>query len=236
MIQFLRTCLLVSIALSPLGHAGNSAAQDEVVEPKDGGRRVIIGGLDIEDTSTKKVSPHEKRQNDTIEYFTRTHKALDTLSAGGQATVEQLSDSMVSHLNAVYLYCTIKQGACPLVLDAILETDIAISKLGGTLDCPNLTKFWRAWLRDDYENRQQFLVKTGYLQTTAEFTTQQRPKYVQCKPTVAGVVQGSGPHASFFRERFAAGAAPRVNFEKTLRLLNALKEIPNLLADLERGA
>jgi hypothetical protein len=217
-------------------NSGKTVTQDEVVQPQNGGRRVIIGGMDIEDTTSKKVSPYERNQDQAIEYFGRMFKVLDGLGSGQQSSIEVMGDGVTTHLNSVYLYCSIKQGVCPVVLDAILELDVAASKLSGTADCPNLTKFWKAWLRDDYEGRQQFLVKTGFLQMSGEFNQLQRPKYIQCKPTVTAAVQGSPPTALFYRERFGKASSARQGFERTVKLLQAMKDsVPNILVALEQN-
>lgn len=102
----------------------------------------------------------------------------------GSPTIPQFNQNQIHYLNYVYLYCTINKGVCPLPLDSLLEFDVELTKQTKITACPTLTTFWRDWLRNGFEERQKYNVKTSFISATTQFTNTTRMKYIKCADTV----------------------------------------------------
>ena len=194
-----------------------------------GNDRSLIGGIHYEDSAPAQ-NTYAQTQEAAIDYF---HKLADLTSqlAQGATTgaVPAPTDNMLSYLNAVYLYCAVNYGECPLVLNAILEADVINSRLAKEAQCPIMTKFWKSWVRSDMEARQKYLVKTSFLKVSSEFNQNKRPAYIKCQETVAKEISAKEPDAMYFKSRYSADSAHTLVAAKTAKLLEEIKaKIPNV--------
>jgi hypothetical protein len=203
------------------------------------GESRVSGEITIEDTAQVKRNPYQAGQDAAIDYFNNADRVIATLARGESAAPGSLPDGAINHLLGVYLYCTVRAGACPFILDAVLEIDIIDSRIAGTAACPTMERFWRAWIRDDMEKRLKYLVRTANLDVTAQFARVERPRYLKCRETVAteiGVTEGAplGPVGTYFTRRYSDMKGPRAKISKLAKLLVELKaKIPDTIAAAE---
>lgn len=193
-----------------------------------------VGEINLEDTATIRRDPYTVEQDAAIAFFDDFARKVDTLKGKGAAPLEPLSDAALNHLTRVYLYCTVRSGTCPFVLDAILEVDIVNAKNGSASICPTMERFWKTWVKNDMEKRQNFLVRTANLTATSDFSRNQRPRYLKCRETVQIEIGSSSPSGEFFAARYAGAGGPNEQVKKVATLLTELKtKVPNISQSLE---
>ncbi len=228
----MRTLIVTSsLLLSLFVLASTVSAQDSTDEDlrESSGRDSQYGTIDLDLSEEREKSSYSDVQNATISAFNQLRTTARTLAEAGSASVPPLADDMLSYLTAVYLYCAVHNGTCPLVLEAILEVDIMNAKLAGSATCPNMKRFWNAWVASDMEERHKFLVKTSHINTYSEFNTKTRPKFLRCEETVKQEISGPGSGQGFFRDRYRAGAPKEKIFDRMHSLLLQIQEkIPNV--------
>lgn len=185
------------------------------------------GEIVLEDTSQNR-STFRVVQDQAIAFARSLDTEFGRLATG--QSMEQITlptESVLLHLTAVYLYCSVQQGVCPQLLDAILEIDVANSRLQGRASCPTMKQFWRLWVRNDMEERHKYQVKTGFLNETAEFRQKIRPRYIQCEATVAEAIKGDGSNSAFFAKRLSGERRQlATHLTRYLELVKA--EVPNV--------
>lgn len=128
------------------------------------------------------------------------------------------------YLNGVYLYCTLKNGACPLILDSVLETDIINSQIEAKAACPQMLLFWREWIDNGLEQRVDYGLGTGFVTKYFEFRSKIRPRYLKCSSSVENALVAGLPFNEFVTKRYAAGSEPRKSILKIVAYLKAIKE------------
>lgn len=181
-------------------------------------------GVTSVDLNIEKIDRYADSQSEAIKDMESLLSNLKGSSNGTISRVKDLSDDAINYLTAAYLYCISNKGVCVEMLEAILEIDIINSKLSSSADCPNMVKFWRKWLSNDFEERAKLSMKTGYLTQVQEFTTKVRPSFVQCKPTVEKAIAQGGTIAEFLTSRYAGGTGrPVQSVEITVKTLQAIK-------------
>lgn len=167
---------------------------------------------------------YKQEQDLTIAYFEELDKKLTALGSGGSATLEPLNDKHIHYLTGIYLYCSIKNGACPLPLQAMLELDLASARLAKNNECPNLLSFWRAWMAADFERRWEYDANTGYLAKIMEFKSKTRPRFVKCKETVKTELAFDNSDEAFFKSRYAEGAQGIIRVRNFIKYMQTIKE------------
>lgn len=224
------------LAVAPFGYAqelleeyeedgdlsAGPAAQDSSGRPT--GNTVKSGEIILEDYDNKKVDTYSVNQEEAIRYFKSFEAAIPQIGSGASVNMPKLSDGALLYLTGAYLYCSVNNGVCPFILDAILESDIVASAASGTSGCPSMTQFWKIWLANDMEQRHKYLVKTGHLHTTSDFRAKVRPKYLKCKETVAAEL-AKGPLSKRYQSEGNAARA----ITTTAQYLAGLPEaVPNV--------
>ena len=129
------------------------------------------GTIEIE-TSTVSKDPFKATQD----------RVIDQIKTSSLANVSQ-SDFL--YLNSAYLYCTINKGTCPEILDALLYADFTTSKQQNKANCPILESFWKQWIENQFEQRQNYLGKIAFFSQTNEFNSKKRNGYIKCRETIA---------------------------------------------------
>ncbi len=186
----------------------------------------VQGGEIVMEQDHKLSGTYEIQQNKGIEFL----KAVQaSASSGGSSAISTPDDSILSYLNVVYLYCSITEGTCPAVIDAVLEADIINNRsAGAAATCPITTSFWRLYIKSDMEQRHNHLVKTGFLGVTDDFKKKRRPAYIKCKDTVSQIVTGADRS-----ERYKADSQVLNSIHKAVRIAEELKaKVPNLFTAL----
>ena len=194
------------------------------------GSRSQTGEMNIDlSEPTKRTDSYSASQNEAIAFFRQLAATTAKLSSGGTSTIAPPSDEAISYLTAVYLYCAVNSGTCPLVLDGILEADIVNSRSQGKASCPTMKRFWNAWVKNDFEERHKFMVKTSFINSYSQFNSQTRPKFLKCEDTIAKTISGISSADAFFRDRYRQGSPQEKLAAKMTSLLEQIKEkVPNL--------
>jgi hypothetical protein len=222
----LRSALLTLSAVV-LVHTVSAYAQEGAAENTPS----LIGEINIEDSGPQRDS-YADIQRAAIGYFKKLASITGQLGQGAvSASVPAMDDNTLTYLNALYLYCAVNYGECPLLLDGILETDIINSRVAKRAECPNMTRFWKLWVKSDMEARHKYMVRTGYLKVTSDFNEQKRPAYLKCQETVGRAIAGSDTNEAFFKERYRADSAHALIAARNVKLLEEISaKVPNIFA------
>ncbi len=175
------------------------------------------GEMALEDTRQRPV-PASQRAKASVE------KWLDSLDqsfrSGAVRPVEGLDDAGVSYMASLYLFCAVRAGGCPFILDTVLESDVILSKGEKAASCPTMSRFWKAWLAGDFDERSRYSIAPATAERLDAFNTAERPRYVRCKDTVALILADR----SNFEARYSENGVARQSFEKTRKLLQEIWE------------
>lgn len=183
---------------------------------------VQVGTIEFESTE-RAVTSYGDRQKESVEYFDSLSKKITSLSSTGSASVSDMSDNVTFHMTGVYMYCSLKYGACPFVLDAILETDIIKSRQNKKASCNAMKTFWRKWIHGDMNKRIRYLMPTGYANKKANFDIKDRPRYVKCSKTVAEEAKLKLSNKEFFSQRYSDDSQIVSSIKKTNLLLQTIE-------------
>ncbi len=195
---------------------------------QDRSRPELSGEFELESDNASE-DPYTAGQRRSLEYFEALSSATKSLPESGNAELKSLDDNAILYMNAVYLYCTTQKGTCKMVLDALLEGEIMSSKLKGSAECPTLTKFWKSWIKNEMERREEFMISTGLMRTVQDFTRDVRPRYIRCQAAVENEIGTGTDKLQYFKARYAAESSQAKAVNDTAELLRLIKEkMPNL--------
>lgn len=197
--------------------AGLAAAQPAEQPVKKGGRPNLSGEITLESTEGNVKLPYQAAQDLGIEYAEKVQAAVNQ---GATGKVPPIDDRAAPFLNAAYLYCSVQRGVCQHFLDTLLEGDLINSKLGGTVECPTLTKFWKSYIAGDLDSRHRFQTPIAFVAVSEEFAQKTRPRYLKCKETIKNEIEGAG--GDYFSKRYADGSKA-AQITKTVEFLRGLK-------------
>jgi hypothetical protein len=124
-------------------------------------------------------------------------------SQSGEVSIASLKTEGVDYLTVLYLFCAKKLGACPFILESVLEADLMSAHRSASLQCETMSHFWKRWIDMDGDKRLEFSVSIGSASKLAEFNASGRQRFVQCKDTVSSVLAQKGALSS----RYGAGTA-----------------------------
>ena len=153
-----------------------------------------------------------------LESFAKRVKSADPASDA------KFSDPEVRYLSSAYLFCTIRKGSCPMILQALFETDLVPSVAAQESSCPNLTRLWKYWIESDMERRAELDVPIGVVPKYQQFKKEARPKFIKCKQTIETVREHSPKGKEFFSSRYGEGSPQLSQILKTIALLRALEK------------
>ena len=202
-----------------------SLVQIAAAEPK---HHDTFGSIDLEeDTATK--DPYGQAQDAAISSIDALAQAAQNLGTGGSGSVTDISSQANYFLTGAYLFCLSKKAICPALPRTILELDIINSKKNKAASCPNMLRFWDAWIKNDMEQRHKYMVQTAFMRDVGEFNTKERPKLIKCQATVEEIISGTESEAEFFKKRYAAGSPAISDIQNTRSMLAQIKEkVPNV--------
>ena len=189
--------------------------------------RSLIGEIEIEEEE-KKVAPYGQAQKAAISYF---EKFARSIKAGSPIQSPNLGKTEIQYLASSYLYCVLKRGSCPFLLDALFETELVNSSEAGKASCPIMLQFWKEWISADMERRVEHNLKVGYLSKFNEFKKYKRPKYIKCKKSIGEIITSGEVDYS---KRYAKGTGERKSvFETAVFLRKEIKEkVPNIFSKM----
>ncbi len=168
------------------------------------------GEIPIEDTTPTK---RDIRAGGLRDVSTWAHALAQAASQSG-GMVASLKPEGVDYLSVLYLFCAQKLGACPFILESILEADIMSSHHSASGQCAIMSHFWQQWIEMDGDKRLQFLISLGRAPYLAQFNATSRQRFVMCKDTVAPILSQKTALAS----RYGPGTAA-ANSTATLKAL-----------------
>ena len=192
------------------------------------------GEIELDLTERKHKNPYKENQDNAIQYFKNLETKLTGLQSDDTSTLELLGQNSMLHVAGVYLYCSIHNGICPEVLDAVLEIDIINSRLNKEAKCPAMKTFWTLYIQNDMKKKHGFQVKTGFMRTTQDFEKDVLPQYLRCSKTVAKQIalQNGEDDATFFKQRYGEGSRVVNSISKTnLYLDNISKTVGNVFSE-----
>lgn len=212
----------------------SAAAQEEPTSPlapkaaqtltSEQERRAKILGGELQFEQDAKIDPLKFGQQEAEKYINAALQSAKGFANISPTTpIPQPDERAIDYYAVSYLFCTARLGTCPQMLNALLEIDLINAKITNNIECPLLTKFWQVWLKGGYEERQKYLVQTSHMKEYGDFNSKERPRYIQCKDTVATEVKNSSNVDSTFWTRYATNAIGLKNIEKALTLLEFIK-------------
>ncbi len=188
----------------------------------------LIGEIEIEQEQ-KEGMTYAELQDSVIDYFGKISKTIDELPNSSFSRLPALDSKQNHFLAAVYLNCTLQKGACPEVLEGLLEAELINSKLAGKASCPNMLQLWKSYIDFEGDRRLEFNLKVSHLNKAQDFKKNSRPRYIKCQSTINSILKHSSDSANFLSTRYVSGSAARQNVSSTLAYLNYVKEnIPNI--------
>ena len=187
------------------------------------------GDIDFQDLEEQKRVPYKTLQRNVIEYFSKLESSIVTSNQEDTAALRTLKKNELDFLAALYLHCSLQKGACPVILDAVLESDVFNSATANESACPNMTGFWKAWVAADMERRLDHGLKVGNIGKATSFKKKERPAYIKCKKTISEVVEKAGTGSAVLGSRYSSAGKPLKNLKAFNRYLTLVEQkIPNI--------
>ena len=225
----MKCCLAICLSLLIAFNASASPKSQQ----SNGSNSTKLGHGSIKENSN--TDTFGTLQDSTIEYFKHLNDAVRLAAKGTvPAPIPTPDVNHFTYLNAAYLYCSVQNGVCPTVLDALLEVDVINSRLAKQAQCPALSGFWTQWVKTDMEARSQYQVKTGFLAETQDFRQKDRPKYIKCQATVqtemSDPIAASLSDSDYFTRRYSGDSQHTKSVATMVELLTELKaKVPNVI-------
>lgn len=211
------TLLLVSCACS----AAIAQAPTTKITSK-GGQPALTGQVAYENPD----APARNNQLEALEELDGWSSRLESIIKGsGEGVAPDLKQNAISYLSVLYLYCSVKQGPCPFILEMILDDDIARSRSEKNARCPVTNRFFKSYISQSLDERGKFLFPLREGLEIAKFNSEERPRFVECKETVSSIIADQGVLQQRYGEKGSS-----VNSAKAFRAL--LTEIKEKKADI----
>ena len=147
---------------------------------------------------------HQLDAQDKLEAWSA--QLFTAIKGGGEGKVTALDSPTASYLSVLYLYCTVKQGPCPFILETVLDSDIIAARSEKATSCISMTRFFKGYLSNALDDRAKFLYSLTQGLEMATFNTESRPRFIQCKETVAAILEDKEVMAQRFGEKGTAVA------------------------------
>jgi hypothetical protein len=192
----------------------------------------MVGSIDIEDAG-KQSNPYDAVQDEAIALFEKFLASSSAIAAGNVPELPLLSSGAAQYLAAVNLFCTLRYGSCPTLLQALYEIEVARSVSQSRAACPDLNALWKNWVDADMERRVDLDLKIGFVKIYDEFKSGGRRKYIRCSASIEELMTAIDDRSAFFATRFAADGSAMEDIRKTVGFLNSIRaEIPNIFSRL----
>lgn len=179
-------------------------------------RPPLAGEVRYSETEAKSKDPRVIGFDKAMAWAESLSKIVSADEKGAPSALEGVG---VTYLSVLYLHCATQKGSCPFILDAILEADVIASRDGEAARCTTMKSFWKSWLGMQLEDRAKFLVSVAAGLEMATFNSNERPRYVDCKPTVAAILEDHEALA----KRYGAGTPASAAVDKLVALLTEVK-------------
>jgi hypothetical protein len=134
-------------------------------------------------------APARNNQLEALEELDVWSSRLESIIKGsGEGIAPDLKQNAISYLSVLYLYCSVKQGPCPFILEMILDDDIARSRSEKNARCPVMNRFFKSYISQSLDERGKFLFSLREGLEIAKFNSEERPRFVECKETVSAII------------------------------------------------
>ncbi len=173
------------------------------------------GDMVLEETDQRTLSASQRGK---AEVSTWLNSLEEVFRDGAVRSPAALGDAGIGYLASFYFFCAVRAGGCAYILDTILESDIIRSKEEKSASCPNMSRFWKAWLAADFDQRAKYSISSAIAEKFDDFNSTERPRYVRCKETVALVLADR----SALEARYAPAGEARVSLDRTRKLLEEI--------------
>ncbi len=172
-----------------------SAQERPKVPASGGGINVMTGQVAYSNPD----APARNSQLDDLDALEAWGSSLQTIVTGsGEGKAADLSQSTVSYLSVLYLFCSAKRGPCPFLLETMLDADIALSRADNGARCPLTKRFFKSYVSQSLDERAKFLFSLTQGLEIAKFNTTVRPRFVECKETITAMLADK----EFLSQRF----------------------------------
>ncbi len=141
-------------------------------------------------------------------------------SQSGEVSIASLKTEGVDYLTVLYLFCAKKLGACPFILESVLEADLMSAHRSASPQCETMSHFWKRWIDMDGDKRLEFSVSIGSASTLAQFNASSRQRFVKCQDTVSSVLAQKGDLSS----RYGAGTPAAKNTATLKALIHEIEQ------------
>lgn len=208
-LSFLLIALTIAAVISPISVTAQA-------------RKNTAGTIELE-LSSQKRDPYLTSQEEALKYFTDLKALLQGVSASNRKLLMPEAE-VVNYMGGLYLFCSMKRGVCPAVLEALLEIDIVNSKLSNVSLCPVMKGFWKRYLENDFEDRLKYAISTGFVAKVNEFNSRERPRYLRCEDTLKELFKGGESASALFSKRYQSGSRPLKAIDEVISLINAVSQ------------
>lgn len=195
-----------------------AVAQEPTTKTRStGGQPVLTGEVAYENPD----APARNHQLEALEELDGWSAQVESIIKGsGEGIAPDLKQNAISYLSVLYLYCSVKQGPCPFILEMILDDDIARSRSEKNARCPVTNRFFKSYITQSLDERGKFLFSLREGLEIAKFNAEERPRFVECKETVSAIITDKDALDQRYGEKGSS-----VNSAKTFRaLLTEIKE------------
>lgn len=195
----------------------SASAEERPNVPPPSGVKVISGQIGYSDPN----APASNSQVDALVALEDWSAKLNTIVAGsGEGRVPDLDQNTVSYLSVLYLFCSVKRGPCPFILETLLDSDIAMARADKESKCPLTKRFFKSYVSQSLDERAKFLFSLTQGLEMAKFNTNERPRFVECKETVSAIIADK----ELLSQRFGQQGSAVASVTEFRILLSEIKE------------
>ena len=189
--------LLLAVLVLFEGHVA-LGEDSSTTAPTGAGSRVVSGEVAYSDPNAKGRN-HQLEAQDALE--TWITQAQEISKRGGEGIIGDLDPEIASYLSVLYFFCTVKEGPCPYVLESILDVEILRARATKQVSCSSMQRFFKGYLKHALDERGKFLYPLTRGLEMANFNEQSRPRFLECKDTVAAILEDKEVMAQRFGEK-----------------------------------
>jgi len=209
--------LMVSFVVFYSLSTASAQGRPQLPPSAGGGVKVISGEVAYSDPN----APALNAQGAAIQALEEWGDQLrGIVTTSGVGKPPELDQNAVSYLSVLYLFCSAKRGPCPFILETILDADIALSRADTNVQCPLTKRFFKSYVARSLDERGKFLFSLTQGLEIAKFNTNERPRFVECKDTVAAIIADK----EILGERFGEKGSAAKTVDALLSFLSEVRE------------
>lgn len=172
---------LVVVGACTVGEAQDPRRDD----PSNGRAKALTGEVAYSNPDTSARNSQTEALNDLAAWGEKLQTIVTTSGVG---KAPELDQNAASYLSVLYLYCSVKNGPCPFILETALDADIALSLADNRVSCALTNRFFKSYLSQGLDERGKYLFSLTQGLEMAKFNAAERPRFVECKETVSAII------------------------------------------------